>query len=51
MVFFKTTNRIFLLKGVLHRMLTLKRIIARQALELEVKGELLKKTPVQPRKR
>jgi hypothetical protein len=25
----------------------LKRIIARQALELEVKGELLKKTPIQ----
>jgi transposase-like protein len=28
----------------------LKRIIARQALELEVKTELLKKTPIQPRK-
>jgi len=29
----------------------LKRIIAKQALELEVKTELLKKTPIQPRKR
>lgn len=29
----------------------LKRIIAKQALELEVKGELLKKTPIQTRKR
>ena len=29
----------------------LKRIIARQALELEVKTELLKKTPIQPRKK
>ncbi|MBW7848837.1 MAG: transposase [Bacteroidales bacterium] len=29
----------------------LKRIIARQALELEVKGELLKKTPIQPRRK
>lgn len=29
----------------------LKRIIARQALELEVKSELLKKTPIQPRKK
>ena len=29
----------------------LKRIIARQALELEVKSELLKKTPIQPKKR
>ena len=29
----------------------LKRIIANQALELEVKTELLKKTPIQPRKR
>jgi len=28
----------------------LKRIVARQALELEVKNELLKKTPIQPRK-
>lgn len=27
----------------------LKRIIAKQALELEVKGELLKKTPIGPR--
>lgn len=29
----------------------LKRIIAKQALELEVKSELLKKTPIGPRKR
>ena len=29
----------------------LKRIIARQALELEVKTEMLKKTPIQPKKR
>ena len=29
----------------------LKRIIAKQALELEVKSELLKKTPIQPRKK
>jgi transposase-like protein len=29
----------------------LRKIIADQALELEVKGELLKKTPIQPRKR
>ena len=29
----------------------LKRIIARQALELEVKTELLKKTPIQPRRK
>ena len=29
----------------------LKRIIARQALELEVKGELLKKTPIQIKSR
>jgi putative transposase len=29
----------------------LKRIIAKQALELEVKTELLKKTPIQPRRR
>lgn len=29
----------------------LKRIIARQALELEVKTELLKKTPFEPRRR
>jgi putative transposase len=29
----------------------LKRIIARQALEIEVKSELLKKTPIQPKKR
>ena len=29
----------------------LKRIIARQTLELEVKTELLKKTPVEPRRR
>lgn len=29
----------------------LKRIIARQALELEVKSELLKKTPIQPKSR
>ena len=29
----------------------LKRIIARQALELEVKAELLKKTPFEPRRR
>ena len=29
----------------------LKRIIAKQALELEVKTELLKKTPIQPRKK
>jgi putative transposase len=29
----------------------LKRIIARQALELEVKTELLKKTPIEPRRR
>jgi transposase-like protein len=29
----------------------LKKIIALQALELEVKSELLKKTPIQPRKR
>jgi putative transposase len=29
----------------------LKRIIARQALEIEVKSELLKKTPIQPRKK
>ncbi|WP_460640439.1 hypothetical protein [Larkinella harenae] len=28
----------------------LKRIVARQALELEVKSELLKKTPIGPRK-
>ena len=27
------------------------RIIAKQALELEVKSELLKKTPIQPKKR
>ena len=29
----------------------LKRIIARQALELEVKTEMLKKTPIQPKKK
>lgn len=29
----------------------LRKIIANQALELEVKSELLKKTPIQPRKR
>jgi putative transposase len=29
----------------------LKRVIARQALELEVKTELLKKTPIQPKRR
>lgn len=29
----------------------LKRIIARQALEIEVKSELLKKTPIQPKKK
>lgn len=29
----------------------LKKIIARQALELEVKSELLKKTPIQPRRK
>lgn len=29
----------------------LKRIITRQAVELEVKTEMLKKTPIQPRKR
>lgn len=29
----------------------LKRVIANQALELEVKSELLKKTPIQPKKR
>jgi hypothetical protein len=29
----------------------LKRIIAKQALELEVKSELLKKTPIGPRRR
>jgi transposase-like protein len=29
----------------------LKRIVAKQALELEVKTELLKKTPIQPRKK
>lgn len=29
----------------------LKRIIARQALELEVKSELLKKTPIQPKRK
>lgn len=29
----------------------LKKIIARQALELEVKGELLKKTPIQTKRR
>lgn len=29
----------------------LKRIIANQALELEVKSELLKKNPIQPRKK
>jgi len=29
----------------------LKRIIARQALELEVKSEMLKKTPIQPKKK
>ena len=29
----------------------LRRIIARQALELEVKTELLKKTPIQPKKK
>ena len=29
----------------------LKKIIAMQALEIEVKSELLKKTPIQPRKR
>lgn len=29
----------------------LKRIVAKQALELEVKSELLKKTPIGPRKR
>ena len=29
----------------------LKKIIARQALELEVKSELLKKTPIQPKKK
>jgi hypothetical protein len=28
----------------------LKRIVAKQALELEIKGELLKKTPIQPRR-
>lgn len=29
----------------------LKRIVAKQALELEIKSELLKKTPISPRKR
>jgi len=29
----------------------LKRIVARQALELEVKSELLKKTPIQPKRK
>lgn len=29
----------------------LKRIVAKQALELEIKSELLKKTPIGPRKR
>jgi putative transposase len=29
----------------------LKKIIARQALEIEVKSELLKKTPIQPRQK
>ena len=29
----------------------LKRIIAKQALELEVKSELLKKTPIQPKRK
>lgn len=29
----------------------LRKIIANQALELEVKGELLKKTPIQPKKK
>lgn len=29
----------------------LRRVIARQALEIEVKSELLKKTPIQPRKK
>jgi len=29
----------------------LKRIIARQALEIEVKSELLKKTPIQPKRK
>lgn len=29
----------------------LKRIVAKQALELEVKTEMLKKTPIQPRKK
>ncbi|MFN8414805.1 MAG: transposase [Cytophagaceae bacterium] len=29
----------------------LKRVIARQALEIEVKSELLKKTPIQPKKK
>lgn len=29
----------------------LKRIIAKQALEIEVKSKLLKKTPIGPRKR
>ena len=29
----------------------LKKIIAKQALELEVKSELLKKTPIQPKKK
>ena len=29
----------------------LKRIIARQAIELEVKTEMLKKTPIQPKKK
>lgn len=29
----------------------LKRIVAKQALELEVKTEMLKKTPAQPRKK
>lgn len=29
----------------------LRKIIAMQALELEVKGELLKKTPIQPRRK
>jgi transposase-like protein len=28
----------------------LKRIVAKQALELEIKSELLKKTPIQPRR-
>ena len=28
----------------------LKRIVAKQALEIEIKSELLKKTPIQPRR-